>query len=347
MLGKHEAICCLMLLLTLHSAPAFADNIEKSGPLTVQTTDDKSSAGVTVWLETSLKRVFMQTEPGSTNLNLLAPRNGKIAFQVCMRNRTAFWQQVECSINAPKDVRSQVRLVDFVPVRHFTGGTDRNELDGIGILPGLVPDPLLPRTSVDLGTQETRSFWITLNVPSEVQPGIQELTVKLSFRQLFVGNKENKKVDVEIPVRLEVSPFVIQARHDFSVTHWWSADSLYCYYKCKPFDERWYAIVQPYLKDMLDHGSDVLYVPVFYMRREIIDQPSQLLIVNEPKRGQYQFDWSSVRRFVELGKQIGFKKFEWTHLWVYWGLDNPIRVYTERDGKMALLWPENLGGFSD
>src|SRR5687767_847812 len=41
----------------------------------------------TFWLESSLKRVFPTTEPGSTNLHLLAARQSKTAFQVCLQNR--------------------------------------------------------------------------------------------------------------------------------------------------------------------------------------------------------------------------------------------------------------------
>jgi hypothetical protein len=98
---------------------------------------------------------------------------------------------------------------------------------------------------------------------------------------------------------------------------------------------------------MLNHGSDLVYVPIFYMRRAIIEDPAQLLIVNELERGKYEFDWLRVKRFVDMAKEVGFKKFEWTHLWIYWGVENPIRVYTRRDGKMVTLWPPDISGFSD
>lgn len=346
-LFRQQFVKTFVLAIFVSAQCVFAKEGTQSAPLIVKPIAGKSTEGVAIWLESSLKRIFPASPAGSTNLNLLAARNGKIAFQVGLRNREIYWQHIECSLADADDLKSQVRLVGFVPVQHFTGGTEPDELDGIGFLPGLVPDPLMPRTSFDLGSQESRSFWITLEIPPDAKPGVREIKVQLSVKQLFIGNKDNVKVDVELPVTLEISPFVIQPRHDFSVTHWWSADAIYDYYKCQPFDERWFEIVQPYLKDMLDHGSDVLYVPIFYMRREVIPRPSQLLIVNETSPGKYNFDWSRVKRFVELGKKIGFKKFEWTHLWIYWGLENPIRVYTKRDGKMELLWPADISGFSD
>src|SRR3954465_201242 len=40
---------------------------------------------VALWLETSLKRVFPNTDPGLPQIKLLAARNGKISFQACLR----------------------------------------------------------------------------------------------------------------------------------------------------------------------------------------------------------------------------------------------------------------------
>ena len=78
---------------------------------------------------------------------------------------------------------------------------------------------------------------------------------------------------------------------------------------------------------MLAHGSDVVYVPLFFNRRETFKRPCQLLVVNEPSPGVYEFDWSQVKRFTDMVQRIGFKKFEWSHLWIYWGVENPMRIY--------------------
>ena len=48
-----------------------------------------------------------------------------------------------------------------------------------------------------------------------------------------------------------------------------------------------------------------------------------------------------------MAKSIGFKKFEWSHLWIYWGVENPIRAYTQRDGKWVMLWPPDTKATSD
>jgi hypothetical protein len=285
---------------------------------------------ISTWLETSLHRVFPASEPGAKELSLLAARNGRIAFQACVRNGRTQPLSVECSVSGAEDLKPLVRFVGLVPMAHLTPNTAASELDGIGMLPGLVPDPLLPQSKATIGLNESRSFWITLNIPRDTKPGPRELKVTLSF--------DGGKSKAELPVKLEISDFTIQPRRDFHVIHWWRGEATWDYYHTEMFDQKWYDLTRAQLQDMLDHGSDVVYVPIFFNRRETFQRPCQLLIVEEPETGKYKFDWSEVKKFVAMCKEIGFKRFEWSHIWIYWGVENPIRVYKKVDGKYVMLW---------
>jgi hypothetical protein len=177
----------------------------------------------------------------------------------------------------------------LVPLPHFTSQTDAAELDGVGRLPRLVPDPLFPQNEATVGPYESRSFWISLSLPPEVSPGPRAAKVQFS---LF-GDKQK----AELPVQLEISPVVIQPRHDFHVIHWWRGEATWDFYKTGMFeDPRWWRITRAQLEDMLAHGSDVVYVPMFFDRRETFKRPCQLLKVSEPTPGKYDFDWSQVKK---------------------------------------------------
>ncbi|AGA31408.1 DUF4091 domain-containing protein [Singulisphaera acidiphila] len=297
-------------------------------------------AKVSFWLETSLKRIFTNTAPGAGDLQLIAARNGKIAFQVGFRNERTQPVHIECKLEGADDLKPQVRFVGLVPMPHFTPGTPRSDLEGLGSLPGLVPDPLWPLSNVEIGPMESRSFWVTLNVPADVTPGPREVKVQLSLAE--------DKAKVELPVALEISSLVIKPRRDFPVIHWWRGEATWDYYKTGMFeDERWWKLTRDQLKNMLDHGSDVVYVPVFFNRRETFKHPCQLLIVKEPKPGVYEFDWTLVKRFSDMVKEIGFTQFEWSHLWIYWGVENPMRIYKKEGDQYVMLWEPTISGFSD
>jgi hypothetical protein len=47
-------------------------------------------------------------------------------------------------------------------------------------------------------------------------------------------------------------------------------------------------------------------------------------------------------------KSIGFKQFEWSHIWIYWGVENPVRIYKKTQGdKYVMLWPPDTQATSE
>jgi len=90
---------------------------------------------------------------------------------------------------------------------------------------------------------------------------------------------------------------------------------------------------------MTAHGSNVIAVPVFQTRREVVARPAQLLKVTEVSPGKYNFDFSDVRRFIDMSKHTGMEYFEFLHMWLYWGVREPIHVYQQQGGEYKLLWP--------
>ncbi len=292
------------------------------------------------WLETSLRRVYPRSEATDVRqVRVPAARNGRFSFQACVRNKQPRPIRVKCDIAHDTGLNVQVRRVGFVPMHHFTVETDPNDLEGAGHLPGLVPDPLFPDQTAHVGLNETQPFWITVRVPADAKPGDHALKVKFDLGD---GKSE------ELTAILEVSQFVIQPRKNFPVTHWWRSEAIWDYYKTGMWeDERHWEITEKYLRNYVDHGNDVVYVPLFFMRRETFKRPAQLLKVESPAAGQYEFDWSNTQRFIDLARKCGITQFEWPHLWIYWGVENPIRVYSWKSGKAEMLWPPDTGATSE
>jgi hypothetical protein len=324
---------CFVLVLTTSSARAADEALHVA-------LGDEPDPTVYLWLDTSLTRIFPQTKPGSTRLELLAARNGTISFQACVRNDRTYALRLDGAIEGADDLMGQTRLVGLVPMRHLTPATKPEELDGAGQLPGLVPDPLYPETKTLIGPQESRSYWITLRIPADARPGKREL----KFR-FYLGDLRQEFV---LPVTLEVSEFVIKPRENFPVTHWWRGEATWDYYKTGMFeDQRWWDLTRDQMQNMYEHGSNVVYVPMFFNRRETFKRPCQLLIINEPKPGKYEFDWSRVKQFVDMCKELGFREFEWPHMWIYWGVEHPMRLYKKAGDEYVMLWPPETKALSE
>jgi hypothetical protein len=296
----------------------------------------ESQENMQVWMETSLKRIFPQS-PASTSpfLELDVARNSKVAFQVGFHSNMKDQTQIACSIEA-EELDPLVRYVGLVPLRHFNTDVRPEELDGVGYLPGLLPDPLYPLTKVDANPFASRSFWVTLNIPANIEPGEHTYTVKLSWKE----GKEDKTKDLTL--KLQVSSLVIKPRQNFHVTHWWRGEATSLYYKTDLYSERWWQLTRAQMKNLIEHGNDVAFIQNLFELREVFKNPCQMLIVNETGPGKYAFDWSIIKRFVDMCKELGYKKFEWGHLWLYWGVEDAMHVYTKQNGKYELLWDKDL-----
>jgi hypothetical protein len=298
------------------------------------------NSAASFWLESSLQRIYPTSQPGDRgSADLISPRNARFSFQASVRNEQPTPIEFECSVEGADDLKIQVRRVGYVPQWNFTADVPLTDLDEIGHVPGMVPDPLFPDHKAAVTPFATQTFWISGQVPPDAKPGPRKLLVR--FKSAVF------KQDTVLVAKVEIYPLVVKPREQFPVTHWFSADAIYDYYKQPVFGEDWFKLMPSYLDDMLQHGSDVILVPMFYMRREIVERPSQLLIINEPEPGKYEFDWTRVKRFVDMAKQAGFKRFEWPHLWSYKVLpaessvDMPQRLYKWVDGKAQLLWPKD------
>jgi hypothetical protein len=106
------------------------------------------------------------------------------------------------------------------------------------------------------------------------------------------------------------------------------------------FDEKWWRITRAQMENMFEHGCDVVYVPaIFFSFPKTFERPGQLLVVREPAPGSYQFDWSRVKRFTDMCREIGFRQFEWPHLWRNWTVAHPPIIYKVEEGRYESLWP--------
>ena len=76
MMSRHAVVGLVWALTAIQCGVGAA---AQGGPRVVQVGSVAESTAQ-VWLETSLKRVFPHTPPASTELSLLAARNGRLSF---------------------------------------------------------------------------------------------------------------------------------------------------------------------------------------------------------------------------------------------------------------------------
>jgi hypothetical protein len=304
------------------------------------------------WLETALKRVFPNSPAGSAGLlELHAGCNERISFQACFRNEKTSSIRVRASVEGADGWKPVVRRVGFVPLQQLNTDVPEDEMDGIGFVPGLVPDPLYPEETAHVGPEANGVFWISLTTAENAQPGIRKVIVRLTVEDefSFPGWKGVEPWSVELPVRIQVYPLVVQPRKDFPVTHWLNVESIWDYYKIEPFGERFWELAEAYVADLTAHGVDVIYSPIFNNRHEIIPRPAQLLKVRRTGEDAYEFDFADVRRWIRMALEHGASHVEWTHLFTPAPTSgkHPQRIFERWDKMGEMLWPPEISATSN
>ena len=287
------------------------------------------------WVTSSLVRHFPQTPAKSVRqIALEGALNEQFSFQVAVRMGNEMPRQVRVVADGPAGWSVRTRRAGYVPVRHHNTPVEEDPLDvdGLGQIPGYVPDPLFDEDSVLLPGCETHAFWMTVKPGRRAEPGTYEIDVRVI---------PDRGAEKKHTVRIRLHDLRLRRRTGFPITHWFYADALIDWYRTDLFDKRFWEILPSYVQNVVDHGGDMLYVPVFTPPLDGVKSPSQLLRVTRTGKDEYRFDWRDVKRYIALAQKCGIRYFEWCHPITQWGAKHAIRVYENQGWGEKLLWPPN------
>jgi len=295
---------------------------------------------VAVWLSSSCVRHCPGTPAGRRRrFEIAAALNEQFSFQVCLRSESDEPVNVVARAEVPRGWTARVRRVGYVPVPHFNTQIVRepSELDGIGHVPGYVPDPLLDAETCLLPPKETHAFWVTVRPGRAAVPGPHRVPVA-------VTPEGRRPVTAEVTAQLY--DLRLRKRRGFTITHWFYADAILDWYGLRPFERRFWLLCETYMRNYAAHGCDMIYVPVFTPPLDGVKRPTQLLRVSRKSGGRYSFGWRDVKRWVDAAKRAGISRFEWTHPFTQWGCRHAIRVYEGQGLDETLIWPPETGATS-
>ena len=283
------------------------------------------------WLSDSLTRWFPLSKPsGQKLLRLDAARGERVSFQANLFLENPGPVDVSLTAQGPKDVEVTVRRVGCVPVPHHNTEIPAEVLDGVGHIPGYVPDPLFEESNAVAAPREVTSFWITVKIPPNAKPGVKKARLSL---------KGPEGAAIPLTAEIRISPVAIRRPREFRVIHFFYADALCDWYKVEPFSAAFWPIAEKYFRNYTAHGCDVMYVPAFTPPLDGVKRVTQLLGVKKLAKGRYEFNWRLVKRWVDLAKICGVRDFSWVHLFTQWGCKNAIRIYHGHGLDERLLWP--------
>ncbi|MBQ2967222.1 MAG: DUF4091 domain-containing protein [Clostridia bacterium] len=217
---------------------------------------------------------------------------------------------------------------------------------------GLYPDILLPKKTnpvlvcfLDAGKQEMytekgesvslrayddswQALWFCVN---EFQKPLKagEYEIKLALYDIRNEKVGEDKIAVEVLVdKLPVQKLMY--------TNWFHHDCLADTYNVPVFSDRYFEIMKDYVEKAARNGMNMILLPAF---TPPLDTPPggermTVQLVQIIKSGSnYSFDFSLMKRFIDICKKAGIRYFEHVHLFTQWGAAAAPKIIVTENGK--------------
>ena len=162
------------------------------------------------------------------------------------------------------------------------------------------------------------------------------LLIDVSEQEKPVGNHT-----VKISIGDETKEFTLEVlgtklvETDLILTNWFHLDGICNYYKVEPFTSDFYEKFVWFLEAYVRMGNNMILVPAFTppLDTEVGSERLTTQLVKVSKIGEeYKFDFSEMKKYLELCKSKGIKYFEHSHLFTQWGGEYCPKIIVEENG---------------
>lgn len=180
--------------------------------------------------------------------------------------------------------------------------------------PGLVPDVLstISGNTVRYLPRRWESLWLTLDGRgTDLPAGDHEIHVSLTADGETVSDS----------VMLTVIPISLPEQR-LLFTQWLHCDCIAQYHGADMFSERFWALLERYVKMAADYGINLLYTPLFTPPLDTQIGGERLtcqLVEVTVEDGLYHFGFNRLSRWFSVARRCGITRFELSHFFTQWG----------------------------
>ena len=272
-------------------------------------------------------------------------KNERLAFQIAYINTTIDSVVFRSAVKKSGDLAkyTTVKEVIHVPVA-YPAPYRRSEGEYIKKEPGLYPDLIRPvhfNGHVPMPYNQLMALWVEVELPEGFEAGEYSLTISFMQKADVEYGSETVKVrviDEELP------------EQDFIHTEWFYTDCLAQYYHTKAFSEKHWKLIENFMRESGRNGVNMILTPVFtpeldtYVGGERLT--TQLVDITVTGKGEYEFEFSKLHRWIDLALSCGMKYFEIPHFFTQWGSKHAPKIVAKKNGRTRRIfgWETNAQG---
>lgn len=251
------------------------------------------------------------------------------------------WAEVEqgpfrsdCRVELESPVADYVTLyeVGYVPSL-LPAYPDSTCDDYLSKEPGLFPDPLyaLNDRKWEIYHGQSRSLWVTVEPNGEIA-GTYPIVLR-------VYDGENVQIG-EKTYTLEIIDKALPELPIYN-TCWLHGDCIAAHHGVRLQSDEYFALLEEYLQVYRKFGHNLILTPVFTPPLDTAiggERPTNQLVQVTVVSGKYHFDFSLLKRFVDICKKTGIPYFEISHLYTQWGARYAPKVMATVDGEYRQIF---------
>ena len=264
-------------------------------------------------------------------------RGETLSFQIAYRWDK--WGRSFGTVETDSPLPVRVRTVELSPCQYPCHIT-RDE-GYLATEPGLYPDLLRepgPR-GFPLISGQWRSLWVDVELGEDVPAGEYPVSITLKIQGENAGQcRINCKV-------LDLALSKLPVPH----TEWFHSDCLANYYGVEVFSEKYWEIVEAFVRTAAKRHCNMLLTPVFTPPLDTAvggERRTVQLVDVELWEGKYSFGFEKFRRWVKMALDCGMEYIEIAHLFSQWGAKAAPKIMGMADGaeKQLFGWDTDAGG---
>ena len=295
-------------------------------------------------LVSSLEKVLFEKPDNLSEHNRGSMLKNEIySFQLAAWFQNQEDQTTTCTLQIESALASYITVyrVDYVPVMVPSIQIDDDD-DYLTKTPCLLPDPLhrISNGKIELINAQTRAFWFAVEPKGEVA-GTFPIRIK-------IFDKTGEQVGEECFV-LEILNAMLP-ESDVRRTCWFHGDCLSVLHQVDVHSEAYIEVVEKYLEVYRKFGHNMILTPVFTPPLDTdvgAERPTNQLVDVTLTNGQYAFEFSKLKRWIELCKKHGIEWFEISHLFTQWGAKHAPKIMATVDGEYKRIFGWDTDALSE
>lgn len=275
----------------------------------------------------------------------------KFSYQITMKGEHACpgYVSVEGSLKDCVRVYDVKNIIMDKPLEEVNASGIKNaDEDYITRELGYMPDLLMPveeQKGKVLFHSGITTAWIQLDIPVDIAAG--KHNVKITMEGVHSELQNSEKVEAELIVNVLDA---VLPKPGLPFTQWFHVDCIASVHNVEVYSEKHWSIIEEYIKTAAEVGINLILTPVITppLDNAVGMARTKTQLTHIEKVGdEYRFDFSLLKRWIDVCHKHGIENFEICQLFSQWGAEFAPNIWVTEDGEEKYMFGWHVKANSD